>query len=63
MGLNSEKPEALYSELYKRGEAATSSYSAIGDFLQYIYFTLMARNHQKIWSRCFVLEFSFTGIF
>ena len=48
MGLNSEKPEALYSELYKRGEAATSSYSAIGDFLQYIYFTLVASNHQKI---------------
>ena len=36
-GLISEKTEALYAELNKRAEAATSSYSATGDFLQYIY--------------------------
>ena len=35
--LISEKTEALYAELNKRAEAATSSYSATGDFLQYIY--------------------------
>ena len=31
-GLISEKMEALYTELNKRAEAATSSYSATGDF-------------------------------
>ena len=36
-GLISEKMEALYTELNKRAEAATSSYSATGDFWQYIY--------------------------
>ena len=36
-GLISEKTEALCAELNKRAEAATSSYSATGDFLQYIY--------------------------
>ena len=36
-GLISEKTEALYAGLNERGEAATSSYSVTGDFLQYIY--------------------------
>ena len=43
-------------------EAATSSYSATGKFLQYIYSMLAAKNHQKIQSRCLVQEFSFTDI-
>ena len=55
--------EALYAELNERAEAATSSYSATGNFLQYIYFVLMAKNHQKIRFRCLTHEFSFTGIF
>ena len=29
--------EALYAELHERAETATSSYSATGAFLQYIY--------------------------
>ena len=62
-GLISEKPEALCTELNERAEAATSSYSATGDFLQYIYFVLVAKNHQKIRPRCVVHEFSFAGIF
>ena len=61
-GLVSEKTEALYAELNERVEAATSSYSATGEFLQYIYSVLVAKNHQKIRSRCLV-EFSFTDIF
>ena len=48
---------ALYAEPNERAEAATSSYSATGDFLQYIYFVVVAKNHQKIWSRCLVHEF------
>ena len=40
--LLSEKTEALYAEINERAEAATSSYSAKGNFLQYIYFVLMA---------------------
>ena len=55
--------EALYAELNERAEAATSSYSATGDFLQYIYSVLVTKNHQKIRSRCLVHEFSFTDIF
>ena len=55
--------EALYAELNERAKVATSSYSATGDFLQYIYFVLMAKNHQKIRFRCLIHEFSFTGIF
>ena len=52
-GLVSEKKtEALYPELNGRVEAATSSYSATDEFLQYIYFVLVAKNHQKIRSRC-----------
>ena len=63
MGLISEKTEVLYAELNERAEAATSSYSAIGSFSQYIYFVLVAKNHQKIQSRCLVHEFSFAVIF
>ena len=62
-GLISEKTEALYAELNERAEAATSSYSAAGDFLHYIYSVIMAKNHQKIGSRCLVHEFSVKGIF
>ena len=55
--------EPLYAELNERVEAATSSYSATGEFLQYIYSVLVAKNHQKIRSRCLVHEFFFTDIF
>ena len=46
MGLISEKTEALYTELSKSAEAATSSYSATGNFLQYICSVLVVNNHQ-----------------
>ena len=36
-GLVSEKTEAWYAELNERVEAATSSYSVTGEFLQNIY--------------------------
>ena len=64
-GLVSEekKTEPLYAELNKRVEAVTSACSATGEFLQYIYSVFMAKNHQKIRSRCLVHEFSFTYIF
>ena len=45
MGLLSEETEALHTELTKRAEAASSSYSAAVDFLQYIYLVLVAKNH------------------
>ena len=45
MGLRSEETEALHAELNERAEAATSSYSAAVDFLQYIYLVLVAKNH------------------
>ena len=51
-GLVSEKTEALYAEPNERVEAATSSYSATGEFLQYIYSVPVAKNHQKMRSRC-----------
>ena len=63
MGLISEKTEALYEELSERAEAATSSYSVTGYFLQYIYPLPVTINHQNVRSRCLVLEFSFTDIF
>ena len=63
IGLISEKTEALHAELNERVEAATSKYSATGQFLQYIYSVLAGKNHQKIWSRCLVHEFSLTDIF
>ena len=47
-GLISEKTEALCAELNKRGEAVISNYSATGDFLQYIYSVLVAKNYQKL---------------
>ena len=62
MGLLSQKTEALYTEPNERAEAAIS-YSAAGDFLQYIYSVLVATNHQKIRSECLVHEFSFTDTF
>ena len=61
--LVSEKTEALYAELNEKVEAATSSYSATGKFLRYIYSVLVAKNHHKIRSRCLDQEFSFTDIF
>ena len=62
-GLVPEKTEALYAELNERVETATSIHCATGEFLQYIYSMLVAKNHQKIQSRCLVHEFSFTDIF
>ena len=62
-GLLSEKTGVLYAELNESTETATSSYSAAGDFLQYIYSVIMAKNHQKIRSRCLVYELSFKDIF
>ena len=44
-GLLSEKTEPLHAEINGRAEAATSSYSAAVDFLQYIYSALVAKNH------------------
>ena len=41
----SEKTEALHAELNEGVKAATSSYSAEVDFLQYIYSMLGAKNH------------------
>ena len=62
-GFFSEKTEALYAELHKTVETASSSYSATGNILQYIYSVLTTKNHQKIWSRCLVNKFSFPDIF
>ena len=61
-GLISEKMDAFYAELNERVEAATSIYYAPGDFPQYIYSVLVARNQKKIRSRCLVHEFCFTDI-
>ena len=55
--------EALYAELNKRVEVATSSYSVTGDFLQYIYSVPVTKNHQNKQSRSLVHEFPFTDIF
>ena len=55
--------EALCAELNERVEAAAGSYSATGEFLQYINSVLMANNDQKIRLRCFVHEFSFVDSF
>ena len=59
MGLISEKMQVLYAKINKRTDAATSSYSVTGNFLPYIYSVPVAKNHQNIWSRCLVHEFSF----
>ena len=61
-GLVSEKTEALYVGLNKSVKAATTSCSATSEFLQYIYSVLVAKNHQKIRSRCLVHELFFTDI-
>ena len=63
MGLLSQKTKALYVEPNERAKAATSSYSAADEFLQCIYFVLVAKNHQKIQSGCLDHEFPFTDIF
>ena len=69
MGLLSEKAEALYVELNGRVEAvilkelSTCSYSGTGIFLRYIYSVLVAKNNQKVPSKCLVYEFSFPDIF
>ena len=62
-GLVSGKMEPLHAELNKRMDPATSNYSATGEFLQYIYSVLVAKNHQKIRSRCLVHKFSVADIF
>ena len=48
MELISEKMEAFYAELNEKVEAATSSYSAPGDFSQYVYSVLIAKNQKKV---------------
>ena len=58
-----KKREALYTERNERAEAAISSYSATGNFFHYIYSVLVAKNYQKIRSKCLVFEFFFTDIF
>ena len=45
MGLISGKKQALYVEVNKRAEAAISSHSATGNFLQYLYSVLVTKNH------------------
>ena len=60
--LISEKTEAFYVELNEIVEAATSSYSAPGDIIQYFYSVLVAKNQKKIRIRCSVHEFFFTDI-
>ena len=57
------KRETLYAELNEKAEAATSSYSATGHFLQYIYSVFVTKNNLKIRSRCLVHQFSFIDIF
>ena len=63
MWLICEKIEALPAELNKRVEAFTSSYSVAGNFLRYVYSMPVTKNHQNIWLRCLVYEFSFADIF
>ena len=45
MGLLSEETEVLQAELNKKAKAATSSYCAAVNFLQYISLVLVAKNH------------------
>ena len=56
-GLISEKKEASYAKLNQGSEAATSNYSVTGDFLKNICSVLVAKNHQKIKSRCLIHVF------
>ena len=51
-----------WGSLNERAEAATSSYSAPGNFSQYINSLLVAENQKKNRSRCLVHEFSITYI-
>ena len=44
-------------------EAVACSFFATDDFLQYIYSAIVAKNHQKIRSRCFFDKIHFTDIF
>ena len=53
----------VYAELNETVEATSSSYSATGEFLRYIYSVLVAKDHENIQSRCLVHGFSFTDIF
>ena len=62
-GVNFWENKNLYLELNERAEAAISSFSVPGDFLQYIYSVLVARNQKKFRSRCSGHEFPFTDIF
>ena len=55
--------EVLYAELNEKAEVAIGNYSVTGDYLQYIYFVPVTKNHWNIRSRCLVYEFSFTDIF
>ena len=45
VGLLSEETKALRAKLSKKGEAASSNYSAVVNFLQYIYLVLVAKSH------------------
>ena len=56
------KRKLFYIEFNKRAEADTSSYSAPGDFPQYIYSVLVAKNQKKIRSTCLVHEFFVTDV-
>ena len=56
-GLISEKMEAFYVELNENAEAATSGYSAPGNFPQYIYSVLVPKNQKKIQLRCLLMNF------
>ena len=47
-GLLSQRAETLYAGPNEKAEAATSSYFAAGDFVQYIYSVLVGKNHLKI---------------
>ena len=62
MGLLSEETSSV-CKAQQKSLAASSSYSAGVNFLQYIYLVLVAKNSQKIRSRCLVYEFSFKDIF
>ena len=50
----------ILNRVNERVEAATRNYSVTGDFLQYIYFVPVTRNHHNIRSRSLIPEFSFT---
>ena len=55
--------EALHAGINKRAEAANSSYSVTGIFLQYIYSLPVTKNNQKIRSSCLFHTFFFNDIF